>query len=407
MKTAVPIPTAEKSTLAGSTPDEEPPGTKPPPFVSASADVQAVSQSVVQSVVPHPTYVLRPLRGIVVLYSQNEQVGKANSEDILADLETIATANAVAQVLQQHTNLGVHLLPASQHVESKLGRYPPGDYLVFNLFEGVDGLVGENGAGLADEEARTAFVLKELGYRFTGAHGHTLALAVNKAQTKALLASGGVLTPPWRVFGHPDEVSHSTLGNLGFPLMVKPVAEDSSLAIDPEAVAIDLDSLRARVAYIVEQYHQHALVESFIDGREFNVAIWGDPPQVLPLAEVDLSAFRDPRERIVSFAAKWHETSFEYHHTPVTCPAIVSDSLAARIRATALRCWELTECCGYARVDMRVQDGEIYVLEVNPNPSIAADAGFARAAKAAGFDYPQMILNILSFLGEDIRAHCS
>lgn len=386
--------------------DEEPPGSKPPPFVFHG--VQVLCQRPPEPVVPLPTFALRPPRGVVILYSQTEKLGQADNKDLLADLETIATARAVAQVLRQYTDLEVHLVPALRQVETKLRAYPPEDYLVFNLFEGTDGLVDQQGNSILDEEARAAFVLQTLKYRFTGADHCTIALAANKAQAKAALKRGGVLTPPWRVFAHPDEVSDEFLENLAFPLIVKPVAEDSSLGIDVEAVVSDLQSLRKRVALITKHYRQNALVESFIDGREFNVALWGNPPQVLPLAEVNLSALGSPEKRIVSFAAKWEESSFEYQHTPVICPAIVSDDLAARIQDTALRAWEIVGGrCGYGRVDMRVRDGQVYVLEVNPNPSIAPDAGFARAARAAGIQYPQMILRILSLIQEDAHVYHS
>jgi D-alanine-D-alanine ligase len=257
-----------------------------------------------------------------------------------------------------------------------------------------------------DEEALAAFTLQELGYRFTGADGHTLALALNKAEAKTVLERNGILTPPWRVFAHPDEVEANNLGTLTFPVIVKPVAEDSSLGINGNAVVNDVASLRARVAYLIDRYRQNVLVETFIDGREFNISIWGSPPQVLPLAEVDLSALGSPEKRIVSFAAKWEENSFEYTHTPVICPAIVAEELAERIRDTALRAWEaIGGRRGYGRVDMRVRDEQVYVLEVNPNPSLAPDAGFARAALAAGFDYAHMILKILSFVTEEILVH--
>ncbi|MEM4724937.1 MAG: ATP-grasp domain-containing protein, partial [Candidatus Hadarchaeum sp.] len=270
------------------------------------------------------------------------------------------------------------------------------------LFEGLDIVTKTESDYARDEEARAAFTLQELGYRFTGADGYTLALALNKAEAKAALQRSGVLTPPWRVFAHPDEVCANNLGSLTFPVIVKPVAEDSSLGIDANAVVSDLPSLRARVAYLIERYCQHVLVESFIDGREFNISIWDSPPQVLPLAEVDLSALGSPEKRIVSFAAKWEEASFEYTHTPVICPAVVSEELAECIRDTALRAWEAVGGQrGYGRVDMRVREKEVYVLEVNPNPSLAPDAGFARAALAAGFDYAHMILKILSFVVED------
>lgn len=402
MNSVVVTPTPENSAIAEVGLDEEPPGTKPPPATPPVLHPQSGPSVML------PTLCMRPPRGIVVLYSQTERLDQAEGRDILADLETIATARAVAQVLEQYTNLDVHLLSASQHVERKLGPFPPEDYLVFNLFEGVDGLIGEDGDNLLDEEARAARVLQERGYRFTGADVHALSLALNKAQTKALLEKDGILTPPWRVFAHPDEVSETTLSGLNFPLIVKPVAEDSSLGVDIDAVVTSMCSLRERVAYVTARYRQPALVETFIDGREFNVGLWGNPPQVLPLAEVDLSALGEAQKRIVSFAAKWEESSFEYLHTPVTCPAVVSEELAARIRETALRAWGITGCrCGYARIDMRVQSGQVYVLEINPNPSIAPDAGFARAARAAGLDYAQMILHILSLVGEDLHVHNS
>lgn len=343
-------------------------------------------------------------RGIVVLYSAAEKPITCVSRDILADLETITTAQTVAKVLQVHTALEVHLIPAAHHghLQQKLAPYPPDEFVVFNLFEGLDRPAETDESYTRDDEARAAFVLQELGYRFTGADGLTLALALNKPEAKAALQRNGVLTPPWRVFAHPDEVCTNNLGSLTFPVIVKPVAEDSSLGIDANAVVSDLTSLRARVAYLIEHYHQDALAESFIDGREFNISIWGNPPQVLPLAEVDLSALGSPEKRIVSFAAKWEESSFEYTHTPVVCPALVAEELAERIRDTALQAWKaIGGRRGYGRVDMRVRGEDVYVLEVNPNPSLAPDAGFARAALAAGFDYAHMILKILSFALED------
>ncbi len=326
------------------------------------------------------------------------------SKDILADLETIATAEAVAKVLQRYTSLAIHLVAAAHpgQLRQKLAPYSPDEFVVFNLFEGLDCPAETDANYTRDDEARAAVVLQELGYRLTGADGHTLALALNKPEAKAALQRNAVLTPPWCVFAHPDEVCANNLGSLVFPVIVKPVAEDSSLGIDANAVVSDLNSLRTRVAYLIESYRQNALVESFIDGREFNISIWDNPPQVLPLAEVDLNALGSPERRIVSFAAKWEESSFEYTHTPVICPAMVSEELAERIRDTALRAWKVVGGQrGYGRVDMRVCGERVYVLEVNPNPSLAPDAGFARAALAAGFDYAHMILKILSFVLED------
>ncbi len=372
--------------------DEEPPGAELLCISERAADTAATWEVEDATSLLHSFDDQKRLRGIVLLYSQSDPSITAEQQDILADLETASTARTIAQVLERHTDYEVHMLPASLPIEGQLGSYPPQDYAVFNLFEGISGIVGD--------EAEAATTLRTLGYRFTGAHSHALALALDKAETKRALNAHGVLTPAWRVFCHPNEVSHWALRGLSFPLIVKPVAEDSSVGIDRHAVVTDVASLHQRVAYVVQQYRQKALAAEFIDGREFNVAIWGEPPEVLPLAEIDFSAFAHPHERIVSFAAKWQEGSFEYSNTPVICPAHVSEDLATRIRTTALRVWQIAGCSGYARVDMRVKQGSIYVLEVNPNPSLAADAGFARAAKAAGYEYEEMILRILSLIGE-------
>jgi D-alanine-D-alanine ligase len=158
------------------------------------------------------------------------------------------------------------------------------------------------------------------------------------------------------------------------------------------------------VAYVVERYRQAALAEQFIAGREFNVSLWGSTsPEVLPLAEIDFSAFPDPLKRIVSFAAKWEENSFEYLNTPVRCPADVEPSLAERIRDVARRAWQAIGCRGYARVDIRLSESGIpYVIEVNCNPDISPDAGFFRAARAAGHTYQTMAEHILEMLWEPV-----
>jgi D-alanine-D-alanine ligase len=373
--------------------DEEPPGNDLPCFSNLAVRPGVSTALADQAHVTHLSSRRRPNRGIVILYSEAPSNATRLPEGIVADLDTAATATAIAKALQQHTACEIHVLPASLPVEPALAPFPPRDYVVFNLFEGVSGTPGD--------EARAASALRALGYRFTGSGSGTLALALNKADTKSILGAHGILTPRWCVFDRPDHVSLETLGDLNFPLIVKPVAEDCSLGVDHNAVVTHIHELRSRVAYVVRHYRQKAIAAEFIDGREFNVSLWGDPPEVLPLAEVDFSAFDHPHERIVSFAAKWLEDSFAYINTPVVCPAHVERDLEERIRRTALRVWYIFGCAGYARVDVRVRENEIYILEVNPNPGLSPDAGFARAAREAGYPYPEMVLRILSLTGDD------
>jgi D-alanine-D-alanine ligase len=324
--------------------------------------------------------------GVVVLYNVTESLCKGEPLDLIAEQGVISCAQAVTAALIEAGHRTVPL-PVKEGVETALIPYSPTEYAVFNLGEGLGGRLFE--------EARVAFVLEALGYCFTGSDGLTIALGANKARAKAILAAAGIPTPPAYLFRHPDEVSTEPLPS---PLIVKPVAEDASQGIDEGAVVTTAAALRERVAYVVDRYRQAALAEQFIVGREFNIALWGNPqPVVLPLAEVDFSAFQDPLECIVSYAAKWLEDSFPYQHTPVTCPAQVTPSLGKRIADVACQAYQALGCRDYARVDIRVaEDGTPYVVEVNPNPDLSPDAGFFRAARAAGYTYTEMVEHILS-----------
>ncbi len=324
-------------------------------------------------------------RGVLVLYNVTETLPKGEARGLIAERGVIACAEAVAAALAER-GYAVERVPVVTAIEEALVPYPAARYAVFNLAEGLGGRLFE--------EARIAFLLEALGYLFTGCDGVALALGANKARTKAALRAAGVPTPAGALYRQPGDVPQAPLAR---PLIVKPVAEDASQGIDERAVVTTTSALCERVAYVTEHYHQAALAEEFVDGREFNIALWGNPsPEVLPLAEVDLSAFADPLERIVSFAAKWEAGSFAYEHTPVTCPAQIEPALGARVAEVARRAYRALGCRDYARVDIRLApDGTPYVIEVNPNPDLSPDAGFFRAARAAGHSYGTMVERIL------------
>lgn len=325
-------------------------------------------------------------RSVVVLYNDSEEMIKGEARDLLAERGVIACAQAVADALAE-AGYEVAKVPFQSDVELALSDYPANRWMVFNLGEGLSGRLFE--------EARIAYALEAMGYCFTGSSGAAIACSSHKMRAKQLLMANGVHTPQAWLFRHPDEVGMLS-ANLPYPLIIKPVAEGGSIGLDAGAVVHNERALSERVAYVTTCYRQAALAEAFIAGREFNVALWGHPPRVLPLAEIDFSAFSDPHERIVSFAAKWEEDSFEYQHTPVFCPAAVDGKLAERIARTARRAWEAIGCRGYARVDMRISEARIpFVVEVNCNPDLSPDAGFYRAAHTAGYNYREMAVRIL------------
>lgn len=182
-----------------------------------------------------------------------------------------------------------------------------------------------------------------------------------------------------------------------FPIIVQPSQEHAGIGLDRHSVVESKKALRLKVRDIIRTYNQPALAQRFLPGREFNVGIIGSSrPRVLPLAEVDYSQLPSEIPPIMSFAAKWIETSTEYQKTSIICPAKVEPELSQRIQQVALRAFRAVGARGYARVDMRLDElGEPYVLEVNCNPCLDEGMGLARSAEKAGIAYPQLLQSIL------------
>ncbi|MEM2935870.1 MAG: ATP-grasp domain-containing protein, partial [Candidatus Bathyarchaeia archaeon] len=209
-----------------------------------------------------------------------------------------------------------------------------------------------------------------------------------------ILAANGIPTPKYRVILSGEE----EIGDLSFPLMVKPLREDASIGICVESVVRGEAELRVRVKYIRETYRQPALVEEYIEGRELNVAILGnDPPQVLPISEI-LFLNKDPDQpKLVDYQAKWVEESDAYKSTKPICPAPLPPHLRDLVASTALKAYKVLGCRDYARIDIRLRDGVPYVLEANPNPDISIGVGFHRSLKTAGIAYEDFILRLINF----------
>lgn len=315
-------------------------------------------------------------RQVLILYSVVERLPRGEPRDRIADEEVLLTAQAMAEALAERGwPVAMRAIRDAASLGGALEGFDPADTVVVNLCETLE--------GHPQGEAIVPAVLEARGFVYTGSPGPTLSLCLDKARAKARLRATGLPTPPAQVVRHPRERIR-----IPFPVIVKPLAEDASHGIDRDSVVQEEGALRERLAYLLEVYRQPALVEAFIAGREFNVSLWGGrEPEVLPLAEVDYSAIPNPLWRVCTYAAKWLPESEDYVRTPVRCPAEVDEALAARIREVAVKAFQATRCRDYARVDLRVQGDVPYVLEVNPNPSLAPNSGFVNAARAAGYSY--------------------
>lgn len=233
--------------------------------------------------------------------------------------------------------------------------------------------------------------LELMGIPYTGAGSLALGTCQNKTLTKRILSTLEIRTPKFRIL---KDMNNSFRLGLKYPLIVKPAWEDASVGIDDKAIVYNVKNLKKRVEHVLNSFNQPALVEEFIEGRELNVAVFGDTePRVLPISEIDFSLMPKNLHPIVSFQAKWDPMHEAYHKTIPICPAELTDETQKEVEDIALKCFNAVGVRDYARVDMRLSsnDNKLYVLEVNPNPDLQEGAGFMRSAKQAGYSYGRML----------------
>jgi D-alanine-D-alanine ligase len=256
--------------------------------------------------------------------------------------------------------------------------FDPAKYIIFNWCEGLPGM--ENSEPLVIKK------LEELGYTFTGADSETLALAYDKYRVKVLLDKAGIPTPAWGIFNSPDIKDWKI-----FPAIVKPQNEHCSAGITPESVVMSQPDLKNRISFILNKYSQPALVEDFIDGREFHVSVWGNEIlKVLPAAEMDFSSFGNMKDRLCTYDAKFIPGSTHYEKIETLLPAPLTNNEKNALEEICGNAYRATGCRDYARMDIRLRDNVFYVLDVDPNADISSDASMACAAEADGISYAQM-----------------
>lgn len=263
---------------------------------------------------------------------------------------------------------------------------------IFNLFEGF--------AGQPESEAAMAGLLAQTGLPFTGSLSRALALTLDKSAVHQLLQSQGLRTPRFQLLT-PDLLDSF---NLSFPCIVKPAADDASHGLSAKSVVFYPADLTREINRLHSDYPGvPALIEEFLNGREFNATVWGgSSPRVLPISEI-IYALPPGQPNILTFAAKWEPESDYYRHTAVECPARLDPILEQQIQTAAMTAFCAAGCRGYARIDLRLdQDGNPVILEINANPDLSPDAGVARQAAEAGMTYDELVTGIVNFAMEAV-----
>lgn len=323
---------------------------------------------------------------VAVLYTSVFESIKDVKEENREGMDLAVSAKAVADALLAGGHDAFMYLFGKDAGELIAGLRSSGPDAVFNLSECPH---------LSPEKELHACALLELmRLPYTGNGPLALGICNSKSLSKQLLVANGIPTPRFRLYtsdpgGDPE---------FPYPLVVKPANEDGSAGITEDSFVQDLAGLRRQVRWLKDVLLQNAIVEEFVGGREFNVGVLGngtaaDPHRSLPPAEL---VYRNPRWRLCTYESKWDSTHPSYAEIAPVCPAEIPPGLATRLSEITLACARIFRLTGYARVDFRMNvDGELFVLEVNPNPDISPDAGMTRAARAAGLSYPDLILEIL------------
>lgn len=287
-------------------------------------------------------------------------------------------------------SLGYNVIPieANERAYFKLFRLRSKIDLVFNVAEGIYG---------KDRELQMPAILEMLQIPYTGSSPLTHAFSLNKAKAKEIFLANDIPTADFQMIDKQNFILKKTLK---FPLIVKPVAEGSSMGITNDSVVYDLSSLKKQVKKILNIFNEPALVEPYLEGREFSVAMLGNPPVILPIIESNHKILPKKYLPFDSYEVKWFFEE-EGHPDYLICPAKIDKKLEIKLKNICYKVWESLNVLDWCRIDIRCDKNDNpYVLEINSPagitpPEVTTTSYFPLAARAAGIDYKNLLNKII------------
>lgn len=322
---------------------------------------------------------------ILIVYNKPDETANGDS-DYISEAAVQGEVDIVARTLKDSGYIP-SVLPLSNIKNDIPAIIAAKADLVFNLCEGFN--------GSSEYEMHIAAILEILQIPYTGNRALTLGMARNKSLAKKIFMQEGIPTPRSMTYSEMPAEKHG----LSYPLIAKPSCEDASLGITKDSLIKDFAALKKSFSRIMDKYNQPVLVEEFIDGREFNVAIleMENGPVALPPSEIDFTRMPADLPKITGYEAKWLEDDPLYQATPSVCPANLDEKTKEKLQQTALAAFKALGGKDYGRVDFRMNaNGEVFVLEYNPNPDISVDAGFAKAVRASGRTYEVFLRTLIN-----------
>jgi D-alanine-D-alanine ligase len=307
--------------------------------------------------------------------------------DQFAEWDDEETINAVKNAIEIAGH-EVILIEADENAFEKLKTERPD--IVFNMAEGHGG---------SARESYIPSILEMLEIPYTASDPITIGICHDKSRCKEILSFYKVPTPEFFI-------TDSTLNGypkVKYPVFVKPLHEGSSKGIYNSCVAKNRNELNSEITRIKHDYNQPSIIEDFLEGKEFTVAVIGNGENttVLPIVEINLSCAPEGFNKIYSYEVKWFFDTRENKLDIFTCPAEISEKLTKKIEKIVVDAYKALRIRDWARFDVRCDSKENpYIIEVNPLPGILPNPDdnscFPKAARAVGVDYDTLIQKILN-----------
>ena len=298
--------------------------------------------------------------------------------DANAEFDAPSTINVIADAIAAN-GFSVKKIGNALNLLEKIDNL--GVDIVFNISEGLTG---------RNRESQVPILLEMAGVPFVGSDALTLGLTLDKVMAKKIFIAEKIPTPKFFEVSSVDALINQD--HCRFPLIVKPRFEGSSKGLSENSRVENIDELKKQVDFITKTYKQPALVEEFISGQEFTIAIVGNQnPEVMPVVQIKIDGRLKLNDKFYTFA-RITSDRLEY-----ICPSKIPQELKKKLNDLALKVYRSVECRDFGRVDFRVDnDGNPYVLEINPLPSLSTEDVFMLIAKNIGITYEQMVGKILN-----------
>ena len=260
--------------------------------------------------------------------------------------------------------------------------------LVFNLSEAFN--------GNRDFEPNLTALLQLIGVPFTGAGPLGLQLCKDKGLTKVVLGYHRIRTPRFLVLKKSRPIR--SLKKFQFPAFIKPLQLESSEGISQFSYVENEKDALARMKFIHERLEVDAIIEEFIDGREIYVGLLGNEKlAVFPPRELFFKQVPDDEPKFATYRSKWDNEYRKKWGIDSGWAAAIPEPTLRKLNEVCKKIYRLLHIQGYGRIDLRLKEnGEIYFIEANPNPSIAKQEDYAMSAGKGGLEYEELIAKIVS-----------